>query len=71
MSFADQSQAFFDELSAILRARQSDRDSVVDRHTDRPYSSLLVDDELPVESDPPVAAEDDIEVLTRRPTPLT
>lgn len=66
MSFADQSQSFFDELSAILTARQVAKDKDVDRHTGRPYSNLLVEDELPVESDPPLNAEDDIEIMTRR-----
>lgn len=66
MSFAEQSQAFFDELSAILRARQADKDQGADHHGDRAYSNLLVEDDLPVDTEPPVAAEDDIEILTRR-----
>lgn len=70
MSFSEQSKAFFDELSSILRARQADKDSGSERQSDRPYSSLLVEDELPVETDPPVAAEDEIEVITRRTLPL-
>ena len=66
MSFADQSKAFFSELSDIQDARQEDKETDVDKRTSRPFSSLLTQDEEPTDNgNPHELDESEPEVVTR------
>lgn len=66
MSFADSSKAFFDELSDILRDRQAEKEKDLDKRTDRPFSSLLTQDEEPTDNgNPHTMDESDPEVVAR------
>jgi len=46
-AFANTTSAFFDELSKILESQQSEKEDGMDMRNDRPYSSLLTQDEEP------------------------
>ena len=66
MSFADSSQAFFEELSDILKAQQAEKEEHMDRTNDRPYSSMLTQDEEPVDDGNPNTMDyEEPEVVTR------
>jgi len=66
MSFAESSKAFFDELGSIVDAQMSDKEKDLDLRTDRPYSSLLTQDEEPVDNgNPHTMDESEPEVITR------
>jgi hypothetical protein len=65
-SFLDQTSSFFDELTKILETQQHDRDEGMDTRSDRPYSSLLTQDEEPLdEYNPQQREEPEPEVVTR------
>ena len=66
MSFADESKAFFDEISNILEVQREEREAEIDKRSERPYSSLLTQDEEPVADYNPLQAEEpEPEVITR------
>lgn len=66
MSFAQQSSAFFDELSKIMDQQQRSRDDSIETRSDRPYSSLLTQDEEPTQNyNPQQLEEPEPEVVTR------
>ena len=58
MSFAQQTSAFFDELSSILDKERKVREEDIDRHSGRPFSSELTQDEEPVDERSPYQVED-------------
>jgi len=66
MAFATQSKAFFDELSSIMDERRKDKEDGMDKKDDRPFSSLLTQDEEPTGDGNPASIEnDEPEVITR------
>ena len=66
MSFLQQSSAFFDELSKIYDKRQGSRDDAMELRSERPYSSLLTQDEEPTQDyNPQQLEEPEPEVVTR------
>lgn len=66
MSFLDQTSSFFDELSRIMDEQQKDREGAMDLRSERPYSSLLTQDEEPTqEYNPQQLEEPEPEVVTR------
>ena len=66
MAFADSTSAFFDELSSILEGQQADKEEHMDMTNDRPYSSMLTQDEEPVDRGNPHSVDlDEPEVVTR------
>ena len=65
-SFSAMTSAFFDELSKIRDEKLQDRESELDKRTERPFSSLLTQDEEPTEEPNPAAYEiEEPEVVTR------
>ena len=48
-SFTQMCSSFFDELSNIKDNERREREKDLDTHYDRPFSSLLTQDEEPVE----------------------
>lgn len=66
MSFSRQSEAFFDELSSIIDERRKDKESAMDQRNDRPFSSLLTQDEEPTDdgNTSPIDLEEP-EIITR------
>lgn len=66
MSFADSSKAFFDELSDILHDRKVEKEKDLNKRTERPFSSLLTQDEEPSDNgNPHTMDESEPEVVTR------
>ncbi len=67
MSFAQETKAFFDELTNIVNEQQKRKEEGIDKQTERPYSSLLTQDEEPINYDqnPYQAEESEHEVITR------
>ena len=66
-SFMTQTSSFFDELSKILDGQRKDRDDGIEQQSDRPYSSMLTQDEEPsAEYNPDQMEQSDYEVVTRR-----
>ena len=66
MSFRDETSSFFDELSGIIDAQQTEKEEGMDQQNDRPYSSLLTQDEEPnQEYNPDQVEEPEPEVVTR------
>lgn len=68
MAFAESSKAFFDELSSILDRKQADKEEDIDKRTDRPFSSLLTQDEEPTDDGNPNTMdmdESEPQVVTR------
>ena len=66
MSFADQTSAFFDELTQIIDAQKQDKEKGMDMRRERPYSALLTEDEEPVDNMPSRYEEPDPTVITRQ-----
>lgn len=66
MPFADSTSSFFDELSSILNAQKADKEEHMNLTNDRPYSSMLTQDEEPVDDGHPHSADHgEPEVVTR------
>jgi hypothetical protein len=66
MSFMSQTSAFFDELSNIMDDQQQARADAMELRSERPYSSLLTQDEEPTQDyNPQQLEEPDPEVVTR------
>jgi len=69
MSFADSTKSFFDELSGILSEQQAEKEKHMDMTNDRPFSSMLTQDEEPVDDgNPNTLDSDEPEVVTRATT---
>ena len=65
-SLAASTSAFYDELSKILSAQKQAKEEDMDLRWDRPYSSLLTQDEEPTqEYNPQQLEEAQPEVVTR------
>lgn len=64
-TFAESTEAFFDELSKIVDGFQADKEEGQDRTNDRPYSSLLTQDEEPSDYHPAESGEEEPMVVTR------
>ena len=65
-SFTDMTSSFFDELSNIRDETLKAREEEIDKRTDRPFSSLLTQDEEPTEEPNPAAYEmEEPEVVVR------
>lgn len=65
-SFTDSTAAFFDELSKILSGQQAAKEDGLDLRSDRPYSSLLTQDEEPIADYSPMQLDwQEPEVITR------
>ena len=65
-SFAQMSQSFFDELSDIKDEERRNREKDLDTHYDRPFSSMLTQDEEPSEEPNPSSWDlDEPEVVVR------
>lgn len=68
-SFADSTSAFFNELSQILDAKQQAKEDGMDLRTDRPFSSMLTQDEEPTSEYSPMQLDwQEPEVITRAGT---
>lgn len=65
MSFSEQTSAFFDELENIIDEQKKSNQGEVNPQTERPYSSLLTQDEEPAEEQQQPAQEPEPEVITR------
>lgn len=66
MAFSDSTKSFFDELSTILEAQQAEKEEGIDQRNDRPFSSMLTQDEEPTEERSPNAmGDDEPEIITR------
>jgi hypothetical protein len=48
-NFSQMTSSFFDELSNIKDQERKDREKDLDTHYDRPFSSMLTQDEEPTE----------------------
>jgi hypothetical protein len=65
-NFADMTSSFFDELSDIRDKALQAREEEIDKRTERPFSSLLTQDEEPTEEPNPAAYEmEEPEVVVR------
>lgn len=65
-SFLESSNSFFDELSEIEKEKQRKKEDHMDKTNDRPYSSMLTQDEEPVDDgNPATLDEEEPEVVTR------
>ena len=65
-NFVDSTGAFFEELSEILRKQQEAKEDGLDLRSDRPYSSLLTQDEEPMSDFSPMQLDwQEPEVVTR------
>lgn len=65
-SFTDSTAAFFDELSQILTKQQEAKEDGFDMRTDRPFSSMLTQDEEPIADYSPMQLDwQEPEVITR------
>ena len=68
-NFTDSTSAFFNELSSILDAKQKEKEDGLDLRSDRPYSSLLTQDEEPIADYSPMQLDwQEPEVITRSGT---
>ena len=66
MAFREQLSAFHDELTAIVDDMKKKREADMDQRTERPYQSLLTQDEEPgLDYNPQQAEESEPEVVTR------
>ena len=66
MAFADEAKSFFDELSNVVNSQQAAKEEGQMQSTDRPFSTLLTQDEEPtLQQDPNQAEESEPEVITR------
>lgn len=66
MAFADEAKAFFDELSSVVDSQQATKEEGQRQSSDRPFSTLLTQDEEPTDQhDPNQAEESEPEVITR------
>lgn len=65
MSFSDQTASFFDELANIVEEQKKDNQGDINAETERPYSSLLTQEEEPMDQGPQAAQEPEPEVITR------
>lgn len=65
MSFSEQTAAFFDELENIIDEQKKSNQGEINPQTERPYSSLLTQDEEPTDQQPPPAQDPEPEVITR------
>jgi hypothetical protein len=65
-SFVDSTGSFFDELSKIIEKQQADKEDGSDLRADRPYSSLLTQDEEPIADYSPMQLDwQEPEIITR------
>jgi hypothetical protein len=65
-NFGTQTSAFFDELGNILTEYQRDKEQGMDQKNDRPFSSLLTQDEEPIGDGTPASlVMEEPEVVTR------
>lgn len=65
-SFLEQTKSFFDELSNIAEQQQEEREQEGYMTNDRPYSSMLTQDEEPVDDpNPHTVEQEEPEVVTR------
>jgi hypothetical protein len=65
-SFVDMTSSFFDELSSIKDETLRAREAEIDKRTERPFSSLLTQDEEPTEEPNPASWEvEEPEVVVR------
>ena len=66
MSFTQQTSSFFDELTKILNEQSRRKEEGMDLRSDSPYSSLLTQDEEPLQEYNPQQLEyPEPEVITR------
>lgn len=65
MSFSEQTAAFFDELSNIIDEQRKENEGDINPETERPFSSLLTQNEEPMDRPPQQALEEEPEVITR------
>lgn len=65
MAFSEQMSSFFDELSAIVDQQRRMKADGMDRINDRPYSSMLTQDEEPVQQLPEAPYEPEPSVVIR------
>jgi len=66
MSFRDTLSSYFDELSSIVSDQKKQKEEGMDVRDDRPYSSMLTQDEEPTgEAQPSQVEETEPEVITR------
>jgi len=66
MSFRDSLSSYFDELSEIVNEQKKQKEESMDIRDDRPYSSMLTQDEEPSgEANPAQIEETEPEVITR------
>lgn len=69
MTFADSTGAFFDELSRISQEMQAKKEEGMNVQNDRPYSSLLTQDEEPISDYSPMQLDSqEPEIITRSGT---
>lgn len=64
-SFRDMLSGYFDELSSIVDEQKKQKEEGQDLRDDRPYSSLLTQDEEPTAEPAPPQIEEEPEVITR------
>ena len=65
-TFSDSTTAFFNELSEIMERQQAAKEEGLDLRSDRPYSSLLTQDEEPIADYSPMQLDwMEPEVITR------
>jgi hypothetical protein len=68
-TFADSTGSFFKELSEILEEQQAAKEDGLDLRSNRPYSSLLTQDEEPIADYSPMQLDwQEPEVITRSGT---
>ena len=65
MSFSDQTAAFFDELENIINEQKKSNQGEIDPQTERPYSSLLTQEQEPMEQQQQPVQDTEPEVITR------
>lgn len=66
MSFRDTLSSYFDELTEIVNEQKKKKEEGMDVRDDRPYSSMLTQDEEPTGETPPNQIEEtEPEVITR------
>jgi hypothetical protein len=65
-SFRDTLSGYFDELSSIVEEQKKNKEEGLDVRDDRPYSSMLTQDEEPSgEANPSQVDEPEPEVIVR------
>lgn len=65
MAFKDETSAFFDELSKIIDMQTAGREQGALQGEDRPFSSMLTQDEEPVTPQEEVLHNTDPEMISR------